>query len=83
MPSCRHLRLIQVIDGIWDRNSMTAACVSTAAFAQIRLSQYARKEQQTQSDCATEQIAFAETFTPKVVRERDDCHCQEDGLQPV
>lgn len=83
MPSCRHLRLTQVIDRIWDRNSMTAACMSTAAFSQTRLSQYARNEQQTQGDCATEQVAFAETFTPKVVRERDDCHGQEYGLQPV
>jgi hypothetical protein len=62
---------------------MTAACVSTSDFSQIRWAQYARNEQQTQGDCATEQIAFAETFTPKVVAERDDCHCQEYRLQPV
>ena len=62
---------------------MTAACVSISDFSQTRQSQDARNEQQTQGDCATEEIAFAETFTPKVVRKRDDRHCQEYRLQSV
>jgi len=62
---------------------MTAACMSPSPFSQTHQFQYARNEQQAQGDCTTEQIASAETSTPKGVRKRDDRHSQEYRLQPV